>query len=659
MNQCGSCKTCKQPCHIKGGKPDLTIALAGNANVGKSVIFNQLTGLEQTIGNWPGKTVERAEGLLVHHNKTIRVIDLPGIYSLSTYSMEEMVSREYIAKGEPDVVVNVLDSTSLERNLFFTMQLLEMNAPLVIALNQMDIARKKGLKIDVRKLQARLGVPVIATVAVKGKGVHEVVDASLGLEQKKKAGKTKASSIRYGLEVETRIEKLIKKLEGHKLGYPSRWLAIKLLEDDREITKLVGDEHPKMVQIASELASEITQMHGEDCSVVITSERYAVASRIANEVQTLTSPKKASFGESFDRIGLHPVWGYVVSFFILVGILAVISLFGDFVIGAIEGAFESANPGATDFWSQIFWNGGVVGFYGAISVALGFILPLFLIIGVLEDSGYLPRIAFLMDRPLHSIGLHGKACMPMMLGLGCSVPAVLGSRIMETRRDRFITAFLATMVPCSARMVVVLGLVGAFMGVTWAIGLLFFEFAIIAVVGRALNRFLPGRPVGLIMEMPKYKRPVPGVVLAQAWSRIREFIVMAVPLIIIGSLLIEGMALMGLLQPFSDMFSPITVAWLGLPAFTGILFIFGVLRKEAALILLATVAGTTNFSTVLTPIQMLVFSIVLLLYIPCVATIAALRQEFGMKSALAITIGEIGLATVIGGLAYRILDVFM
>jgi ferrous iron transport protein B len=638
-------------------KADLVIALAGNANVGKSSIFNQLTGLGQIIGNWPGKTVEKAEGMLLHHGKHINIIDLPGIYSLSTYSQEEIISREYIARGNPDVVVNVVDATSLERNLFFTLQLLEMGTPLVIALNLVDAAKKKGITINEKRLQKLLNTPVVPTIATKGIGVHEIVDNAI--IQATRHQPTDKNTIRYGPEIETRIEKLERVLTGVELGYPLRWTAIKLLEGDSEIVNKVNEKDPTVVVAANILAGEISEIHKEPCSTVITSERYAVAARIVKEVQTFKESEKPSMSERLDSLSMHSVGGYILMFTIMLSILIFMSLFGGWFSETIQNLFESFNPHLTGVWPDLFWNGGVVGLYATLSVALGFILPFYLILGFLEDSGYLPKIAYLMDRPCHTIGLHGKACIPLMLAFGCNVPACVGCRIMETKRDRFIAIFLSTLVPCSARTVVILGLVGAYVGVQWALLLYIFDFALIFLIGRILNRFLPGVSIGIIMEMPSYRLPSGKVILKQAWNRFKPFLITALPLIILGSIIIEAMRITDVLSLVSNALSPVTVVWLGLPAFTGFLFIFGILRKEASLILLMTAAGTGDIRSAMSPAQMIVFALVIMIYVPCVATIAALVREIGWKKAGLITLTEIGLAMFIGGLAYRLLILFI
>jgi ferrous iron transport protein B len=638
-------------------KIDFVVALVGNANVGKSSIFNQLTGLGQIVGNWPGKTVEIAEGVLLHHGKHIKIIDLPGIYSLSTYSQEEIVSREYIALKHPDVVVNVVDATALERNLFFTFQLLEMGTPLVIALNLLDAAKKKGMIIDEERLGQLLGAPVVPTIATKGIGVHEIIDEAI--KQAAKQSPASTHVIRYGPEIEKRVEKLERVLAGINIGYPLRWTAIKLLEGDSEIISAVDEKHPDITVAANILAAEISEIHKEPCSNVIASERYAVAARIVKEIQISQEPKKPSMSERLDSLSMHGVWGYVLMFTIMLSILMFMSLFGGWLSETLRNLFESVNPHFNGLWPDLAWNGGVVGLYATLAVAIGFILPFYLILGVLEDSGYLPKIAYLMDRPCHTIGLHGKACIPLLLGFGCNVPACVGCRIMETKRDRLITVFLSTMVPCSARTVVILGLVGAYVGVQWAIALYVVDFMLIFIIGRILNRLLPGVSVGIIMEMPPYRLPSGKVVVKQAWNRFKPFLLTALPLIIIGSIVVEAMRITNVLSLVSTALSPVTVVWLGLPAFTGFLFIFGVIRKEAALVLLTTAAGTLDIRSVMSPVQMVVFALVIMIYVPCIATIAALIRETGWKNAALISFSEIGLAVLLGGIAFRLLGLFM
>ena len=643
----------KKPRHRHGYRHgrQMTIALAGNANVGKSSIFNQLTGLTQETGNWAGKTVGIVEGILSHHDLQINIVDLPGIYSFATYSPEELVSREYILSGHPDVVINVLDATSLERNLFFTLQIKEMGVPVVIALNNSDIAQKKHIYLDTNLLSELIGAPVINTVAIKGIGVHELIDAALELKNKPHNDDT---FLKYGPEVEKRIDQLIMHMDKVSLKYPPRWTAIQLLDGEKNLFIDNNKQISALTSISQKLAEEITSMHGEDISTIIAAERYALAASITRRVNTRTETIKGPFA-GLDNITLHPVFGYLLLVATMAAILVFISFFGGWITNLITDFFNSIKPTISGHLIDILWNGGVVGFYAALSVAIGFILPFFFLLSWLSESGYLPRIAFLMDRPCHMVGLHGQAILPLMMAFGCNVPACLACRIMENKRDRLIATFLSTMVPCTARTSVVLGLVGAFVGWQWAVGLLIFQFILIYFLGWLLNKLIPGTSPGIIMEIPEYRRPSLKIVWQQAWSKFKDFLTIGVPLIIIGSIIIESLRVFDWLDNVTNILTPVTVTWLGLPAFIGVLLIFGILRKEANLAMLISFAGGAALTTVITPLQMVVFSIVIMLYIPCISTIAILLKETGVKVTILMVLGEIVLAILIGGIAYRLL----
>jgi ferrous iron transport protein B len=643
-------------------KKKLLIALAGNANVGKSVIFNHLTGLHQHIGNWPGKTVERAEGTLYFKGYTIDIVDLPGIYSLSTYSLEELVSRKYIAVERPDVVINVVDASVLERNLFFTLQLMELETPMVIALNQMDIAKSKGIKVDVKKLEKLLGAPVMPTVAIKGVGIDKLLEKVIETVEKKQV--KKQPQVTYGEEVETKIGKLMEKMKDVQLVYPQRYAAIKLLEGDEEIEREIQRVNPKIITAAKKLAGEIECIHGHCCATVMTSERYEAAGCIARASQQLVSPIKPTKVERLHSFTTHRVTGYLTLILSLLVIFYSIFTFGDLTSGLLSDLLYGLEP----FFASVFgtgivgslvWGGVMEGLIAGITIVLPYIVPFYLILYFLENSGYLSRIAFLMDNVMHKMGLHGKAFIPMMLGFGCNVPACLGCRIMETQRERLLAAFVVTLVPCAATTVIILGLVGDYLGIQWALALYLFNLAIIFVLGRLAFKVVPGEPTALIMEMHDYRWPHMKTILKQTWFRVAEFIKIAFPLIIVGSLVLKLADVAGWLEIVGSVFSPVTVVWLGLPAITGITLIFGVLRKELSLVMLATLLGTSNFALVLTPVQMIVFTLVAMLYIPCIATIAALVRDFGWKKASFITVFEIVFAILIGGIAMRLLTLAM
>jgi ferrous iron transport protein B len=647
-------------------KRKLTVCLAGNANVGKSAIFNQLTGLNQTIGNWPGKTVERAEGTLYFKGYTIRVIDLPGTYSMSAYSMEEVVSREYIAVERPDVVVNVVDASALERNLYLTIQLLELNPTLVIALNQIDFAAKKGITVDAKKLSEMLGVPVVATVATTGIGMQELLSRVVEVAEKA----TRSTEIKYGQEIEASIEKLevVVKTGLSRLSsrYPPRWIATKLLERDEDVFKKIElDKGDQTISQATEIADQIEEVHGEPSSVVMASERYSLASRIAETSVRIVSPPRVSMSQRVDAVTAHKIFGYPVLAGVVASVFSIVFVAGNAMIGVLEGLFDLVLVPATQTLLsralppvvvQLISGGVVWGIGAAVTIVLPYIIPFYILLGILEDSGYLPRAAFLMDNLMHKIGLHGKAFIPLLLGFGCNVPACVGCRIMETDRERFLAGFVVTLIPCAARTVIILGLVGRYLGMAAAMALYLFDLCLVFLLGRIAFKILPGEPVGLIMEMPPYRMPAAKSVLKKTWARTKDFVYVAFPFIVGGSVVLQCLSVTGLTSTIADFMSPLTTSWLGLPPIAGIPLIFGVLRKELTLVLLADFAGTFDFSSILTPVQMIVFAIVTMIYIPCVATIAALAREFGTKRAAAVAVLDSILAILFGGLAYHILS---
>ena len=643
-------------------KKKLLMALAGNANVGKSVIFNYLTGLHQHIGNWPGKTVERAEGTLYFRGYTVDIVDLPGIYSLSTYSLEESVSRKYIAVESPDLVINVVDASVLERNLFFTLQLIELETPMILALNQIDMAKGKGIQIDMEKLETLLGVPVIPTVAVKGVGIARLLEKAIETVEREPV--QKRPQVRYGEEVEEKISLLVEQMKSAQSVYPPRYVAIKLLEGDKEIESEVKKTAPQVMPIAKKLARKIKTLHGHACSTVITSERYEAAGCIARATQKLVPPIKPTLGERLHDITTHRVIGYAVLAFSLLLMFYSIFTFGDQTSVLLSDLLYGLEPFFTSILGtgiigNLMWGGVMEGIIAGVTIVLPYIIPFYVTLFFLENSGYLSRIAFLMDNAMHKIGLHGKAFIPLMLGFGCNVPACLGCRIMETQRERLLAAFVTTLVPCAACTVIILGLVGRFLGVQWALALYLFDLVIIFALGRLAFKVVPGEPTALIMEMHDYRWPHPKTVLKQTWFRVAEFIKIAFPLIIIGSIALKLAEFSGALEKVAVVLSPVTVVWLGLPAITGITLMFGVLRKELSLAMLAALLGTTNFAQVLSPVQMVVFTLVAMLYIPCIATIAALVKDFGWKKALFISVFEIAFAIFVGGIAFRILTLLI
>ncbi|MFH1031727.1 MAG: ferrous iron transport protein B [Chloroflexota bacterium] len=638
----------------------LTIALAGNANVGKSVIFNQLTGSNQTIGNWPGKTVESAEGILNFGDYEITVVDLPGIYSLSTFSIEEIVTREYIAHQKPDAIINVVGAPVLERNLFFTLQLMEMDVPMVVCLNQMDIAEDKGINIDVAKLEKILDLPVVPTVAAIGKGIEELIEKTIEVAQHPHKSGIHIASFKNGLE--TNVDELTELIEAEKLNleYPSRWVAIKLLEGDTNIKELVKVKSERVTAQSEVLTKKIEEAYQQPSFAAVTSERYSLANQITNDVQ-IRAVTKISLLDRLDRLTTQRVFGYVMSFAVVAGLLLWTFTIGNFLSGLLSNAFsffQPVNPQVSGPLLSVLWNGIFGGLVAGVTLVLPFVIPFYLLLAMMEDSGILTRVAFMMDSAMHQLGLHGKAIIPLILGYGCNVPAIYTTRIMRTRRERLLASFAITFAPCSARTIVIMGMVAVFVGTGWALALYGIDLLIMFIAVKIALRVIPGEATGLIMEMHSFKVPSFSVVIRQTWARAKSLIWMVFPMYMVGTAIVQGLYAFGLLEPLNNAFSFLTVGWLGLPAIATVLLIFGIVRKELILLTLVAIYGT-NLTLILTPTQFIVLALVGTLYLPCIATIGILAKEFGWKAATAISAANLVSAILVGGIAARILNIIL
>jgi len=366
--------------------------------------------------------------------------------------------------------------------------------------------------------------------------------------------------------------------------------------------------------------------------------------------------------ERIDRFALHPVLGYVLLVLMIGGLLVwtfVIGAWMSELITTFLAGIAPIQPLVKGSASEILFNGAWTGFVAGLTLIIPYVIPFYLFLALIEDSGFLTRFSLMLDQGMHKMGLHGKAIIPLVLGFGCTVPACLSCRIIESPKQKFLAAFLVTLVPCSARTIVILGVVAAFVNIWWALALYFFDFLLIVILGRIAFRILPGESVGMIMEMPDYHVPhLPGVV-SQTWQRTKSLLWIVLPSYIAGSIIITAAYAMGLLEPINAFLSPVTVLLLGLPVMTGVVFVFGIVRKEMTILALAALFGTTVFSTIMTPAQLIVFALVTMFYVPCISTIMALAQEFGWRRAVSITALETVLAVGIGAVAIRFLGMFL
>jgi ferrous iron transport protein B len=637
----------------------INIVLGGQGNAGKSTVFNYLTGLHQHIGNWAGKTIEKKEGTLFYNGYTIDVHDLPGIYSLTTTSEEEIISREFIIHQKPDCVINIIDATNLERSLIFTIQLLELECPVILSLNMMDLAKKKGIIINFPKLQRIIDIPVIPTVASRGTGITKIIDKVIEIKGEQKEYQT----LKYGKEIEKSIEQLIGKLDNINLPYPHRWIAIKLLEKDSDIVRSVGEIEPAILDEVKQLWEYLEEIHGQDSSIIIADERSHLASQITRDIVKILPKKKITFNDRLDAVTTDKFFGYLIMVIILGAMFFTVFKFGNWFSSQLDSIFQNShtwwnNHLGNSIAATLGWS-AIESVMALIQIALPYILPFYILLYILEDWGYIARISFLMDQLMHKMGIHGKGCISFIIGFGCNVPGCMSCRIMETKRERLITAILVTLIPCSAVSVIIFGLVGKYVGLWWAVGLYLFALILVFIVGKISSKAFLGEPVELIMPMPGYKTPHLKTILYQTWDALKEFIYIAAPIVILSGVVIQAINLMGWMPAISSFLSPVTVKWLGLPAITGILLIFGILRKELILVMLAAYLGTSHFSDALTSSQMITLAIVSMFYVPCIATISVLWKEFGWKKALVICITETLGAILLAGVIKRILDLFL
>jgi ferrous iron transport protein B len=646
----------------EGTETEVIMALAGTPNVGKSAIFHQMTGADVIVSNYPGTTVELLDGRVKRREREIRVVDLPGVYSLGAVSEDELVARRFILEQNPDVIVNIVDASNLERGLYLTLQLLELGCPMLVVLNMYDVALSKGIKPDPKLLSKRLGVPVVATVAIRGENVAQAFDEALKLARKQVKPK---KVLRTGKDTEARVKELsgyIRKYITPPFGLSTRTLAVKLLEGDEHFTsavaRLPGSE--PVLRKARKLARAISRRHGEPTAYRIARERHSLAALISREI-TEYAPVKSTLSERLGELTTSVRTGVPIMILVFASLLLLLFYVGGWLETLFVGGWEAyVSPALSSAFSGLGSAGQVLdigineGIAGILAVMVPYILVFFLALGLLEDVGYLPRMAFVMDSAMHRIGLHGRAVVPMLGGFGCNVPAIMATRTLTTRRERVISSFLITMTPCSARTAVILGTVGFFIGIPHALVIYGIVLALIFTVGWLLNRWLRGRVSGMIMEMPPLRRPMLKPMLRKTWMRMKHFVYVAIPLLLAGSLLIGILHVSGALNVVSESLSPLTVGWLGLPALAIIPLIYGFIRKEGALVLLAAVAGTANFLGFMSPLQLFVFALVVTIYVPCIATVAVLGRELGWRTATLISIGTFLIALLVGGAFYHL-----
>ena len=522
-----------------------TIGVVGNPNSGKTTLFNALTGAKQHVGNWPGVTVERKTGTFVHSGHPFELVDLPGTYSLDvteeSVSVDERIARDYVASHEAHLIVNIVDASNIERNLYLTTQLLEMKVPMIVALNMIDVAQQREVKFDIEKLSKRLGCPVVPLIASKRKGLDLVAAAILDGVRNQTVATT---CVTYGEEVEHTLAKLIplvsQSAEQHNCD--RRWLALRLLEGDTLAKKFVG---PEVIQAASGLRDELEDCLDDDIDIISADARYGFVTTLTRECVRKTSKVKRNTSDKIDRIVLNRVLGIpiflVVMYLMFLFTINIGSAFIDFFDILVGGLFvDGVRYLMTDYnapeWLTVIIANGVGGGIQLISTFIPIIGFLYLFLSVLEDSGYMSRAAFVMDRFMRFIGLPGKAFVPMIVGFGCNVPAIMASRTLEHQRDRILTNIMNPFMSCGARLPVYALFAAAFFpigGQNIVFGLYLFGIAVAVLTGLIMkNTLLQGTTAPFIMELPSYHIPALQNILLRAWDRLKGFIFRAGKVII-------------------------------------------------------------------------------------------------------------------------------
>ncbi|GAB6182287.1 ferrous iron transport protein B [Thermodesulfovibrio hydrogeniphilus] len=637
----------------------MKIAFTGQPNAGKSTIFNGLAGYKTVTANFPGQTVHYTISKVTVGNETFEIVDLPGIYSLTALDKAELESRKYILSGQADVIINVIDASTLSRSLELTLQLAELQVPMVICLNMIDEAKRKGLEIDLARLSKIFGVPVIETIANKGIGIDKIFKSAKEAFNKKLIPQIQ----HFHKDIEEKISEIEKIIPADFLtNIPRRYIAVKLLEGDAELFEKIK-QYPEILAMVNKLREEIKISHGKHADTVISSERHALTMNIFEEVTKIGEPQK-SLREKIDDLLTNRYLGYPLLFFILFGIFFTVFEVGSFIEEPLTDFFDILIQKLPNFVSEgsfayFILKGLLEGFSGGIGVAIPYLIPFFVGLTVLEDIGYLPRIAFLMDSIMHKIGLHGKSVLPLIVSYGCNVPGVMASRILESPRDRFITATVSVFIPCAARTTIIFGIVGAYIGGFAVAGIFLFNLFVVMILGAVLTKFIPEVTPGLIMEIPPLRIPTFKNVYMKTWLRLKDFIVVAWPLLIISSISLSLLEYFKIDEILNQILKPI-VSWiLGLPEQTGITLLFGILRKELSMIMLFQALHTTDLITVMTKVQLIVFTIFTVFYMPCVGTMGALIRELGIRKTIFVTLLTIAMASVLALLARFLFSMLM
>ncbi len=672
----------------RAGKKDLYIALAGNPNSGKTTIFNSITGARHHVGNYPGVTVERKEGELTYRDRRLRVIDLPGTYSLSSFSPDELVARRVILEEQPDAVVQIVDAGNLERNLYLAVQLIAMKIPVVLAFNMMDEVNKRGIKIDLEQLSVLLGVPIVPTVGNRGEGIAELLEKAVEVAENHAPPRV---DIRFGSELDRARENILQALSGLEFTrkYAPDWVSIKLLEGDPEVISWLEEEGEKEVLEKSEQERDrVRRLMGDDPEILLADARYGWLHGAVAETMRLTVEDRRTISDKVDTVVANRVLGLPIFFLVMWLTFYITFKLGDPLANHIHQGFMGLGGLAADSMSPGLLRSllvdGVIAGVGGVVMFLPNIMLLFLMVSLMEDSGYMARAAFIVDRVMHLVGLHGKSFIPLFLGFGCNVPAIMGTRILENERDRRATIMVSPFISCSARLPVYVLFAGAFFGAN-AGNVIFSLYLLGIVVAMGMARLLRvyvirGEPTPFVMELPPYRMPTAKSVLVHMWERAWMYMKKAGTIILAMSILVwfmsnfpsdtdysneveQGISQHGSVESLPDNLrlkasqQRMEQSYAGMlggavapvlkPAGLGdwkvsISLLTGLIAKEVVVSTMSTIYSlgdtgaesdklqdTIKKDPFFSPLRAYTFLVFILLYIPCMATVVVAYRELG------------------------------
>jgi ferrous iron transport protein B len=614
-----------------------SVILIGQPNCGKSTLFNALAGLKAETSNFPGTTVKHAHSVVNIEGRLLQVIDLPGTYSLNPCEPAEKVALTHLFKEKPDLIINVVDASVLSRSLELTLELLELEQPMIVALNMIDLAEKKGVQVDLAALEKALGIRVMPTIATHGRGLKELLVAAFGCLDKP----SPVRAPRWSADIEEKVGALAGALTPEFCVFGNcRFTAIKWLEADKSFcADVLGESDAPLKDMIDQAKVAIERERRAPAYEVISAERHHLALKIFEGTSRVRRAGGLSWDKRLDDVLMHPVLGYPILAAVFLGFFFLIFKIGGPLETLLLRPFSHARGDlASVLGTGLAFHladGLLQGIGGGFAIVLPYFLPLLILMSFLEDLGYLARVGFLLDTFMHRIGLHGKSVSPFILGFGCNVPAIVSTRILESRRDRVITSLLIPFIPCSARSTIILALVAFFLGPWYALGFYFFNILVVAGVGRLLTLFSREPSPGLILEIPSLKVPSLRNILRKTYLQLKSFVEFAWPLLVAGSVVLSLLQLCGWDHVLNAVLSPFVVHGLGLPRELGITLVFGFLRKELSLVMMlqALGVGYRDLLTVISRQQILVFAVFVSFFIPCLSTFAMLWKEMGRRVA--------------------------